>query len=504
MAATLTNKFLPGISLCMIVKNEERFLHDALRSVAGVADELCIVDTGSTDRTREIALAHGARLIDVPWEDDFSRARNSALALATRRWIFVLDADERLEPASRVALIAIGREPAGSRGKWIACRNLTDNCKGSGAMTNALVRIFPNDKRIRYRNPIHEFIALDGAAGGLPADRSTIEVVHHGYLAPVMAERAKGERNLRLCRLAAERDPHDPFHQYNLGMAHLLAGDPNGAIAALDRMRELTESTPRAFRVHALVTLADLYADVRGDIATAQSLVRECLALVPNYSNAHFTHGKLLAREGKFFEARDAFGRAIAAGAHDREHFVVDDEIAIWKAHSELGATLMRERRFADALAWFELAAQARPAAQPLVINRAKCHDALGDFTSAEPLFAAAFTAYGDEASAVEWINFLFRRGRTDDASAAIDAALPLVSDDSRALLLGAAAAAHLREGRSDRAQAAVDRALAQGDGQAAAVTIEALAEHFGAPELAALLPVRAPRAKALQIAYLD
>jgi tetratricopeptide (TPR) repeat protein len=487
----------------MIVKNEERFLDAALRSVAGTVDEICIVDTGSTDGTREIARAHGARLIDVAWEDDFSRARNAALAMAKHRWIFVLDADERLEPASRAAVAAIGRTRPAGRGKWIACRNLTDNFKGSGAMTNALVRIFPNDARMRYRNPIHEFIALDGSDAGLPADRTAIEIVHHGYLSPLVAERAKGQRNLRLCRLAVEREPLDPFHHYNLGMASLLSGDRNAAIAALDRTREMTRTAPRGFRIHALITLADLYAEVRHDVATAHALVNECLALVPNYSNAHFLQGKLLAREGALFEARDAFGRAIAAGAYDHEHFVVDNEIAIWKAHSEIGATLMREGRHAEALAWFELAAKARPAAQPLVINRAKCHEALGDLAAAESLFGAAFAAYRDQASAFEWINFLFRRGRTADASAAIDEALPLVNDESKALLLGTAAAAHLRAGRRDDAQAAVDRALAIGDGQAATATLAALAEHFGTPELADLLALCAPRAKPLQIAYL-
>jgi glycosyltransferase involved in cell wall biosynthesis len=495
------SKGIAGISLCMIVKNEECFLDEALRSVAGVVDEVCIVDTGSTDRTCEIARARGARVLNVEWHDDFARARNAALAMATQRWIFVLDADERLDPASRAALAAIGQTPAAGRGKWITCRNLTDNERGSGAMTNALVRIFPNDDRIRYRNPIHEFVARDGSAAGLPADRTAIEIVHHGYLNAVVAARAKGERNLRLSRLAAQREPDDAFHQYNLGMALLLSGDPAGAIAALDRMRELTRSSPRGFRVHALVVLADLYARDRDDLQTAFKLVRECLALVPNYSNAHFTHGRLLARSGDLFEARNAFGRAIAAGAHDREQFVVDDEIAVWKAHSEIGATLMREGRYAEALTWFELAAQARPAAQPLVINRAKCHEALGNVAAAQTLLEAAFSGYRDEASAVEWINFLLRRGRTNDAAVAVDEALTFFDESAQTVLLGTAAAAHLRAGARDRAALAVERALKLGSRSAA--TLAALAVHLGAPELAGLLPESTdPLVKSAPIAY--
>ncbi len=488
----------------MIVKDEERFLADALRSVAGLVDELCIVDTGSTDATRAIAAAHGARVVDSAWQDDFAHARNAALALATRRWILVLDADERLDPNSRDTLAAIGTTAAGVRGKWIACRNLTDTCKGSGAMTNALVRIFPNNPRIRYRNPIHEFVALDGADGGLAADRTAIEIVHHGYLGAIVAERQKAARNLRLSRLAAEREPHDGFHHYNFGMACLLAGDRNGALTALERMLELTRDTPRGYRVHALVVLAELYCDVRADLRSALALIDECVRLVPTYSNAHFTRGTLLVRAGDLHAARDAFGAAIAAGAHDREQFVVDDEIAIWKAHAQIGSTLMHEGRFAQALAWFDLAAQQRPAAQPLVINRAKCHEMLGNAAAADTLFSAAFAAYRDEASAVEWINFLLRSGRTAQAAAAIEAALPFVGDEARTILLGTAAAAQLRAGDGYAARASMERAVAYGAPEAANAALAALAAHLEMPQLVDLLPARLPsRAPALQIAYI-
>ena len=83
-----------GISLCMIVKNEERFLAECLESVKDVVDEICIVDTGSTDRTVEIARSYGAKIEFHEWRKDFAWARNKALEMATRRWTFVLDADE--------------------------------------------------------------------------------------------------------------------------------------------------------------------------------------------------------------------------------------------------------------------------------------------------------------------------------------------------------------------------------------------------------------------------
>src|SRR3990167_6711291 len=88
---------MPTISLCMIVKNEERYLDQCLNSVKDLADEIIIVDTGSTDRTKEIAKKFNAKIFDFKWTDDFSAARNESIKHATKDWILVLDADEVLD-----------------------------------------------------------------------------------------------------------------------------------------------------------------------------------------------------------------------------------------------------------------------------------------------------------------------------------------------------------------------------------------------------------------------
>ena len=88
----------------MIVRNEERFLRDALASVQGVVDEICIVDTGSTDGNRRDRRVVRRRVDAVTWRDDFAWARKRRSQMATGAWIFVLDADERLAPGSRAAL----------------------------------------------------------------------------------------------------------------------------------------------------------------------------------------------------------------------------------------------------------------------------------------------------------------------------------------------------------------------------------------------------------------
>ncbi len=91
----------------MIVKNEENNLPACLRSVAGLFDEIVVVDTGSTDRTREIAAEFGARVFDFVWVDDFAAARNAALARATSDYAFWLDADDVIDPPEREKLQAL-------------------------------------------------------------------------------------------------------------------------------------------------------------------------------------------------------------------------------------------------------------------------------------------------------------------------------------------------------------------------------------------------------------
>src|SRR5262245_373880 len=92
------------IGLCVIVKNEEANLPACLASSAGLFAEVIVVDTGSTDRPRELAAQAGASVHDFPWCDDFAAARNESLRHATAPWIFWLDADERLDDDNRARL----------------------------------------------------------------------------------------------------------------------------------------------------------------------------------------------------------------------------------------------------------------------------------------------------------------------------------------------------------------------------------------------------------------
>src|SRR5262249_36836699 len=134
---------------CMIVKNEEDNLSSCLGSVRGSVQEMIVVDTGSTDQTKPIAVRHGARVVDFTWVDSFAAARNEALRHATGSWIFWLDADDRLNDENRGKLDALF---AGLEDENVAyvmkCLCLPDQPGGAATVVDH-VRLFRNDPRLR-------------------------------------------------------------------------------------------------------------------------------------------------------------------------------------------------------------------------------------------------------------------------------------------------------------------------------------------------------------------
>ena len=152
------------ISLCMITKNEENCLEQCLNSVKEIADEIIIVDTGSTDKTKEIAKKFNAKIFDFKWCDDFSAARNESLKHAAKDWILVLDADEIIEKKDLEKIRNIIEDEKGFSGFALEQRSYTNNYF-EGALkndsdfelakdypfyvANFLVRLFKNNLGIK-------------------------------------------------------------------------------------------------------------------------------------------------------------------------------------------------------------------------------------------------------------------------------------------------------------------------------------------------------------------
>jgi len=205
------------LTLCMIVRDEEERLGDCLDTVSGLIDELVVIDTGSTDRTVELAEQHGARIGHFPWCDDFAAARNESLKLATGDWVMWLDADDRL-PAEHHGeirkLLSQGRDKA----YFFA---LDD--RGYESVSCLQMRLFPNVEGVAFEMPIHEQVTPSLARLGISTVPTDVAVVHTGYTTPeVVAE--KKQRYLGILERWLEDHPGDYISRSHVALTHHTAG----------------------------------------------------------------------------------------------------------------------------------------------------------------------------------------------------------------------------------------------------------------------------------------
>jgi len=207
----------PRLTVCLIAKNEERFLDGCLKSVRGLADQIVLVDTGSTDRTIEIARSHGAEVHFRAWDDDFSAARNAALLHARGDWVLILDADEELSAAHHQALRALLERP-----NVIAYRLPLVDVGREGEGVSQVPRLFRNAPRQFYVSRVHEQVyaslEINREAWSMENRFGDAQLIHHGYQAEVVKSRNKVLRNLRLLELANEEHPNDVNLLMNLGL----------------------------------------------------------------------------------------------------------------------------------------------------------------------------------------------------------------------------------------------------------------------------------------------
>jgi hypothetical protein len=251
----------PNISLTLIARDEEAHIARCLQSASGLDAEMIVIDTGSTDRTKEIAIACGAKVSEFAWIDDFSAARNEALAAAHGRWILVLDADEYLPPASVEAIRTLtSSADAPDRAFHLLNRSTTDD--GRTGISGLIARLFPNDPRVRYEWPVHEQVVTSLQRAGIPIENTRIEIIHTGYSSPAV-NASKQERNLRILEtMTAHAEKAHPMALFLKGGALL---DLQRTEEALEAYVRCTEMTSAGDSIHeaALVRCATCLADFK-------------------------------------------------------------------------------------------------------------------------------------------------------------------------------------------------------------------------------------------------
>jgi hypothetical protein len=203
----------------MIVRNEEAFLNASLSSVKAILglDDMVVVDTGSTDKTIEIAADNGAEVFDFKWIDDFSAARNFSASKAKHDWILYLDADEEIKDADIDALSLFIVNADDSSAGAIKMIAHPDNTSSN------TTRLY-NRKHHKLEGTIHEQI-VPVHDNGKVITAIPIVAVHYGYAPDVKKSKGKFERNARMLKDALEKQPDDPYILAQLGKCYYVNGE---------------------------------------------------------------------------------------------------------------------------------------------------------------------------------------------------------------------------------------------------------------------------------------
>lgn len=346
------------LTAAMIVRNEQTFIEGCLESLAGVVDEIVLVDTGSTDDTLHKAARFPVALHHFAWCDDFAAARNYALDRATGDWILYIDADERFQVPDRVLLRRVLDDD--SKVAW----NLRFHPRVDWT-PYAELRLFRNDPRIRFRGPIHEQMrdSIDTVAvdDGLTIGNCDLVIQHVGYEDD---QGRKNSRNIPLLRARLARDPDHLFSWWHLGQCLSLAGDDEGAMAAWTSGMEAAKRVPPSSRKisDALCAASRVRMRIRHGL-DATALLHEAIYLYPDHLSLRWMEATLALERGDTETARPVLEHLAAIDPDTFfDPFVAYDK-AIFRhlAKEALALCFFREGRFADAARVYREAAQHSP-----------------------------------------------------------------------------------------------------------------------------------------------
>ena len=218
------------ISLCMIVKNEEDYLPQCLESISDIVDEIIIIDTGSTDRTVEIAKSYGAKVYYFKWRNSFSEARNESLKYATKDWILILDADDKLsnEYKENFKLLLNSQLDENAIYFFETLNYYGDNIDSNCITINLNPRMFKNNQGIHYEGEIHNQLVYSQTKYG--AIYTPVKIYHYGYLNKSIVSKNKRDRNITILNEQIIKEPSNKFNYFNLGNEYTALGDVKKAL----------------------------------------------------------------------------------------------------------------------------------------------------------------------------------------------------------------------------------------------------------------------------------
>ena len=306
----------------MIVKNEDYWLDQCLESVSEIVSEIIFVDTGSTDRSVEIAQKYGVKIFFHEWNDDFSAARNLSLQHAAGDWIFVLDPDEAIAGRD-LHVIQEKTLVTGVCYEFLQRHYTNDHrlsdfkpCRGeyaewersyAGYFESNLCRLFPNHRGIHYRGRIHELVEHSiKELSGLRVERCDVPIHHYGHTPEVKQRKQKAALYSPLGEIKAKEQPTDWKAYFELGVEHNCNGRRKESAEAFARSVELNPGYLETWVNYGYV-LCEL-----GRLTEAEQALRRAVAIKPDCDQAYCNLGVVYMRSGNFRQALDVLLRAVS------------------------------------------------------------------------------------------------------------------------------------------------------------------------------------------------
>ncbi len=455
------------ISVCMIVKNEEKLLPRALASIHELAYEIIVVDTGSTDLTVEIAESFGAKVFHHEWQNDFSLHRNQSLAYATGEWVMILDADEEL----------VGQD-VGRLRQALLIPNLNilsisvhNQHLRTGETTSFLpsVRLWRRKLNLHYEGIVHNELRLPPTE---PILRVDVRLNHFGYGLDWEQMKTKIARSRALLEQQLADNPNHAFANFNL--AQLLRGESQNPSA--DTCRRIIEHAGRTVKftdpdnrdqrhlhLMALDQMTTAYFYLK-DYENAESCAKRALAIDPGYLDPLFALGHIYAAQRNFDEAIPAYRNFItAANAYDpgkeTTNFILQHSQDQASAHFALGLIYEEKQDWAAAESHFLQASKLREHHQDVDTHLAYIAYRRGEYDTAQKYAERQLRSTETDVPA-RWLlaKIARARGLSADALRQCEIILQHHADHNQAQQLKIEL---LRElGKESAAAAAIDQAL--------------------------------------------
>ena len=360
-----SGKPAPVITLCMVVKDEERFLPQCLESAASLVQEIVVVDTGSRDDTVAIATQFGARVLRQEWKDDFAAARNRALEAATGQWVLVLDADEKLDPRAAPQIARAVGEGGWDTG-FLHFVNMEE--RGPSGREWLAARVLRRTPGLRYIGRIHE-----QAVHGLDVVRPRVidaVVYHYGYQAAVFSGRQKWARNSRLLEQALESpEAQDPllrskylFHHANLATNEELLRRYERLAAYIDQ--QWPQDPPHApWITGGLAEYARILNDV-GRYQESAGLARKLLEGHGESPMLHYLLARAWAAQGNLEEAEQELKHVLRSRpiiSPEHMQYTQDLGLAVGRSRFLMGLIREKQGRLEEAVQHYRGAVEEEP-----------------------------------------------------------------------------------------------------------------------------------------------